>query len=101
MQEVLNHVHPLEAYSAFIKKIQYSAAYFSQVRFINRGDRSILASYSLTEDTDTVLPSVPHVPAEYVEIVGLAGIIDCKFFWLRSMEIRISQKTTIQLVLLL
>ena len=33
VQEVLNHVHPLEAYSAFIKKIQYSAAYFSQVRF--------------------------------------------------------------------
>jgi len=64
VQEVLNHVHPLEAYSAFIKKIQYSAAYFSQVRFYQQ------------EDTDTVLPSVPHVPAEYVEIVGLAGIID-------------------------
>ena len=30
----------------------------------------------MTEDTDTVLPRVPHVPAEYVEIVGLAGIID-------------------------
>ena len=76
MQEVLNHVHPLEAYSAFIKKIQYSAAYFSQVRFYQQGNRSILASYGWTEDTDTVLPSVPHVPAEYVEIVGLAGIID-------------------------
>ncbi len=77
VQEVLNHVHPLEAYSAFIKKIQYSAAYFSQVRFYQQEETgAFLASYSLTEDTDTVLPSVPHVPAEYVEIVGLAGIID-------------------------
>ena len=77
MQEVLNHVHPLEAYSAFIKKIQYSAAYFSQVRFYQQEETgAFLASYSLTEDTDTVLPSVPHVPAEYVEIVGLAGISD-------------------------
>lgn len=102
MQEVLNHVHPLEAYSAFIKKIQYSAAYFSQVRFYQQEETgAFLASYSLTEDTDTVLPSVPHVPAEYVEIVGLAGIIDWQVLWLRSMEIRISQKTTIQLVLLL
>ena len=73
----MNHVHPLEAYSAFIKKIQYSAAYFSQVRFYQQEETgAFLASYSLTEDTDTVLPSVPHVPAEYVEIVGLAGIID-------------------------
>ena len=77
VQEVLNHVHPLEAYSAFIKRIQYSAAYFSQVRFYQQEETgAFLASYSLTEDTDTVLPSVPHVPAEYVEIVGLAGIID-------------------------
>lgn len=77
VQEVLNHVHPLEAYSAFIKKIQYSVAYFSQVRFYQQEETgAFLASYSLTEDTDTVLPSVPHVPAEYVEIVGLAGIID-------------------------
>ena len=77
VQEVLNHVHPVEAYSAFIKKIQYSAAYFSQVRFYQQEETgAFLASYSLTEDTDTVLPSVPHVPAEYVEIVGLAGIID-------------------------
>ena len=77
VQEVLNHVRPLEAYSAFIKKIQYSAAYFSQVRFYQQEETgAFLASYSLTEDTDTVLPSVPHVPAEYVEIVGLAGIID-------------------------
>ena len=67
----------LEAYSTFIKKIQYSAAYFSQVRFYQQKETgAFLASYSLTEDTDTVLPSVPHVPAEYVEIVGLAGIID-------------------------
>ena len=77
VQEVLNHVHPLEAYSAFIKRIQYSAAYFSQVRFYQQEETgAFLASYSLTEDTDTVLPSVPHVPAEYVEIVGLAGVSD-------------------------
>lgn len=77
VQEVLNHVHPLEAYSAFIKKIQYSAAYFSQVRFYQQEEtRDFLASYSLTEETDTVLPRRPHVPAEYVEIVGLAGVID-------------------------
>ena len=77
VQEVLNHVHPLEAYSAFIKKIQYSAAYFSQVRFYQQEDtRDFLASYSLTEETDTVLPRRPHVPAEYVEIVGLAGVSD-------------------------
>ena len=77
VQEVLNHVHPLEAYSAFIKKIQYSAAYFSQVRFYQQEEtRDFLASYSLTEETDTVLPRRPHVPAEYVEIVGLAGVSD-------------------------
>lgn len=77
VQEVLNHVHPLEAYSAFIKRIQYSAAYFSQVRFYQQEEtRAFLASYSLTEETDTVLPSRPHVPAEYVEIVGLAGVSD-------------------------
>lgn len=77
VQEVLNHVHPLEAYSAFIKRIQYSAAYFSQVRFYQQEEtRSFLASYSLTEETDTVLPRRPHVPAEYVEIVGLAGVSD-------------------------
>ena len=77
VQEVLNHVHPLEAYSAFIKRIQYSAAYFSQVRFYQQEEtRSFLASYSLTEETDTVLPHRPHVPAEYVEIVGLAGVSD-------------------------
>ena len=77
VQEVLNHVHPLEAYSAFIKRIQYSAAYFSQVRFYQQEEtRDFLASYSLTEDTDTVLPRRPHVPAEYVEIVGLAGVSD-------------------------
>lgn len=77
VQEILNHVHPLEAYSAFVKKIQYSTAYFSQVRFYQQEETgAFLASYSLTEDTDTVLPRVPHVPAEYVEIVGLAGIID-------------------------
>ena len=77
VQEVLNHVHPLEAYSAFIKKIQYSAAYFSQVRFYQQEEtRAFLASYSLTEETDTVLPRRPHVPAEYVEIVGLAGVSD-------------------------
>ena len=77
MSEALNHVHPLEAYSAFIKKIQYSAAYFSQVRFYQQEETgAFLASYSVTEDTDMVMPSVPHVPAEYVEIVGLAGIID-------------------------
>ena len=77
VQEVLNHVHPLEAYSAFIKRIQYSAAYFSQVRFHQQEEtRSFLASYSLTEETDTVLPRRPHVPAEYVEIVGLAGVSD-------------------------
>ena len=73
----MNHVHPLEAYSAFIKKIQYSAAYFSQVRFYQQEEtRDFLASYSLTEETDTVLPRRPHVPAEYVEIVGLAGVSD-------------------------
>ena len=99
VQEVLNHVHPLEAYSTFIKKIQYSAAYFSQVRsFTNRRETgAFLASYSLTEDTDTVLPSVPHVPAEYVEIVGLAGIID---LWVLLVAIDgdpISQRITIQL----
>ena len=77
VQEVLNHVRPLEAYSAFIKKIQYSAAYFSQVRFYQQEEtRDFLASYSLTEETDTVLPRRPHVPAEYVEIVGLAGVSD-------------------------
>lgn len=77
VQEVLNYVHPLEAYSAFIKRIQYSAAYFSQVRFYQQEEtRAFLASYSLTEETDTVLPSRPHVPAEYVEIVGLAGVSD-------------------------
>ena len=77
VQEVLNHVHPVEAYSAFIKKIQYSAAYFSQVRFYQQEEtRDFLASYSLTEETDTVLPRRPHVPAEYVEIVGLAGVSD-------------------------
>ena len=77
VQEVLNHVHPLEAYSAFIKRIQYSAAYFSQVRFYQQEEtRSFLASYSLTEETDTVLPRRPHVPAEYVEIVGSAGVSD-------------------------
>ena len=77
VQEVLNHVHPLEAYSAFIKKIQYSAAYFSQVRFYQQEEtRDFLASYSLTEETDTVLPRRPHVSAEYVEIVGLAGVSD-------------------------
>ena len=77
VQEVLNHVHPLEAYSAFIKRIQYSVAYFSQVRFYQQEEtRDFLASYSLTEDTDTVLPRRPHVPAEYVEIVGLAGVSD-------------------------
>ena len=77
VQEVLNHVHPLEAYSAFIKRIQYSTAYFSQVRFYQQEEtRSFLASYSLTEETDTVLPRRPHVPAEYVEIVGLAGVSD-------------------------
>lgn len=77
VQEVLSHVHPLEAYSAFIKKIQYSAAYFSQVRFYQQEEtRDFLASYSLTEETDTVLPRRPHVPAEYIEIVGLSGIID-------------------------
>lgn len=77
VQEVLNHVHPLEAYSAFIKRIQYSAAYFSQVRFYQQEEtRDFLASYSLTEETDTVLPSRPHVPAEYVEIVGMAGVSD-------------------------
>ena len=77
VQEVLNHVHPLEAYSASIKRIQYSAAYFSQVRFYQQEEtRSFLASYSLTEETDTVLPRRPHVPAEYVEIVGLAGVSD-------------------------
>ena len=103
MQEVLNHVHPLEAYSAFIKKIQYSAAYFSQVRFYQQGETgAFLASYSLTEDTDTVLPSVPHVPAEYVEIVGLGRVsLIGKFFWFAIDGDRISQKTTIQLVLLL
>ena len=77
VQEVLHHVHPLEAYSAFIKKIQHSAAYFSQVRFYQQEEtRDFLASYSLTEETDTVLPRRPHVPAEYVEIVGLAGVSD-------------------------
>ena len=77
VQEVLNHVHPLEAYSTFIKRIQYSAAYYSQVRFYQQEEtRSFLASYSLTEETDTVLPRRPHVPAEYVEIVGLAGVSD-------------------------
>ena len=77
VQEVLNHVHPLEAYSAFIKRIQYSAAYFSQVRFYQQEEtRDFLASYSLTEETDTVLPRRPHVPAEYVEIVGMAGVSD-------------------------
>ena len=77
VQEVLNHVHPVEAYSDFIKKIQYSAAYFSQVRFYQQEEtRDFLASYSLTEETDTVLPRRPHVPAEYVEIVGLAGVSD-------------------------
>lgn len=77
VQEVLNQVHPLEAYSAFIKRIQYSAAYFSQVRFYQQEKtRAFLASYSLTEETDTVLPRRPHVPAEYVEIVGLAGVSD-------------------------
>lgn len=77
VQEVLNHVHPLEAYSAFIKRIQYSAAYFSQVRLYQQEEtRDFLASYSLTEETDTVLPRRPHVPAEYVEIVGMAGVSD-------------------------
>ena len=77
VQEVLNHVHPLEAYSAFIKRIQYSVAYFSQVRLYQQEEtRDFLASYSLTEETDTVLPRRPHVPAEYVEIVGMAGVSD-------------------------
>ena len=77
VQEVLNHVHPLEAYSASIKRIQYSAAYFSQVRLYQQEEtRDFLASYSLTEETDTVLPRRPHVPAEYVEIVGMAGVSD-------------------------
>ena len=70
--------------------------------FINRRRQgAFLASYSLTEDTDTVLPSVPHVPAEYVEIVGLAGIIDWRVLLAAIDGDPDSQRITIQLGLLL
>ncbi len=61
---VLNRIHPLEA--TFIKKIQYGA--FSQVRFIQQEQpaQALKTSYS----------NAKRVPTKYVEIVGLAGIID-------------------------
>ncbi|KXT74520.1 hypothetical protein STRDD10_00870 [Streptococcus sp. DD10] len=72
----LEHSQPLKTYAQFIKRIQYSTAHFSQVRFYQQKETGIfLACYSLTEETDTMLPRHPHVPTEYVEAVGLSGEI--------------------------
>ena len=62
-----------------VKKVQYSSAFFSQVRFYRQNETGgIIGSYSLTEDTDTVLPRVPFVPAEFVEKVNMDEVIDWK-----------------------
>ena len=79
LRQILDSPQSLEEFSQVVKKVQYSSAFFSQVRFYRQNETGgIIGSYSLTEDTDTVLPRVPFVPAEFVEKVNMDEVIDWK-----------------------
>ncbi|WP_022819572.1 DUF4299 family protein [Fusobacterium russii] len=71
VDKIDNSDNPIGTFSNMVKEIQYLDAYSARQFFYNdKKDNKIMGSYTLTQNTRTILPYKPYVEFENLEIVN-------------------------------